>query len=217
MAAIDIDRDAARDAAQHELAKAIYPKPPLTEQIAVWIERLLYRITAASASVPGGWFTITILLILLTVAIVVAVRIARRAMRTSERGSEALFGSHDLSAAEHRATARRHAAAGDWAPAIRHRLRAVARQLEEDGVLDPAPGRTATELAAAAGRALPPLADRFAAAAECFNGVSYGERPGTEDQYRMIEELDDELGRHPAAPPADTVREGPPQAWAEVG
>ena len=35
------------------------------------------------SSVPGGWFTITVLLILLAVAIVVAVRIARRTMRTN--------------------------------------------------------------------------------------------------------------------------------------
>lgn len=129
MATIDIDRDAARDAAQHELSKAIYPKGSLSEQIIAWIERLLYRITADAASLPGGWFTIAVLLILLAVALLVAVRIARRAMRTKRNRADALFDDHELSAAEHRATAQRHAAAGEWAPAIRHRLRAVARQL----------------------------------------------------------------------------------------
>ncbi|MGZ5226857.1 MAG: hypothetical protein ACXWCS_22085, partial [Burkholderiales bacterium] len=36
-----------------------------------------------------------------------------------------------------------YAVQGEWAAAIRHRLRAVARQLEETGILNPAPGRTA--------------------------------------------------------------------------
>lgn len=199
MVPIDIDRDAARDAARRELSKAIYPRESLTDQILTWIERLLYRITAGAASVPGGWFTVAILLVLLAVAVLVAVRIARRAMRSSRSGGDPLFDDHELSAAEHRAAAERDAAAADWASAIRHRLRAVARHLEENGTLAATPGRTATELARDAGRALPGLADRFASAAEAFNDVTYGELPGHEDRYRMIVALDDEVAAHPSA------------------
>ena len=130
----------------------------LTERIIGWFEELLYRLAAEGSGVPGGWFTISILLILLVIAVVVAVRIARRTMRTNRGGRYALFGGHELSAAEHRATAEQYAAEGNWSAAIRHRLRAVARQLEEDGVLDPVPGRTATELARDAGRVIPDLA-----------------------------------------------------------
>ena len=140
MPAIDIDRDAAHEAAQRELAKPIYPKASLTERLADWLDDLLYRIVQEGSSLPGGWFTISVLLILLAVAIVVAVRIARRTMRTNRGGEHALFDTHELSAAQHRATAEQYAAAGNWAAAIRHRLRAVARQLEEDGVLDPGAG-----------------------------------------------------------------------------
>ena len=100
---------------------------------------------------PGGWFTITVLFILLAIAVVVAVRIARRTMRTNRGGDYPLFGAAQLTAAQHRATAEQYAAEGNWAAAIRHRLRAVARQLEETGVLDPVPGRTANELARDAG------------------------------------------------------------------
>jgi hypothetical protein len=50
-------------------------------------------------------------------------------MRTDRGGRYALFGEHELSAAEHRATAEQYAASGDWAAAIRHRLRAVDRHL----------------------------------------------------------------------------------------
>ncbi|QZT63155.1 DUF4129 domain-containing protein [Mycolicibacterium austroafricanum] len=215
MSTIDIDRDAAQEAAQNELAKSIYPKPSPMDMLYDWIEQLLYRLTASAAKFPGGWYTVAVLLVLLVVAVVVAVRIARRAMRSDRSTGPALFGDHILSAAEHRATAERHASSGDWAPAVRHRVRAIARQLEENGVLDPVPGRTATELARAAGRALPALAGELSTAAETFNDVTYGEQPATESQYRMIAALDDHLGsRTPSsvAVHADAAH----QPWAEV-
>ena len=195
MPAIDIDRDAAHEAAQRELAKPIYPKASLTERLSEWLDDLLYRIVQEGSSLPGGWFTISVLLIILAVAIVVAVRIARRTMRTNRGGKHALFDTHELSAAQHRATAEQYAAAGNWAAAIRHRLRAIARQLEEDGVLNPVPGRTATELAKDAGKTVPDLAGELLQAANAFNDVTYGERPGTEPAYRMIADLDDHLRR----------------------
>ena len=195
MPAIDIDRDAAHEAAQRELAKPIYPKASLTERLSEWLDDLLYRIVQEGSSLPGGWFTISVLLIILAVAIVVAVRIARRTMRTNRGGKHALFDKHELSAAQHRATAEQYAAEGNWAAAIRHRLRAIARQLEEDGVLNPVPGRTATELAKDAGKTVPDLAGELLQAANAFNDVTYGERLGTEPAYRMIADLDDHLRR----------------------
>ncbi|MEH3143321.1 MAG: DUF4129 domain-containing protein [Mycobacterium kyogaense] len=195
MAPIDIDRDAARDAAQNELSKAIYPRPSLTDQFLAWLDRLLYRITADAASLPGGWVTVTVLVVLAIAVVLIVVRIARRAMRSSRTGSvDELFAGHLLSAAEHRAAAQRHAAQGDWTPAIQHRLRAVARQLEEDEVLGAAPGRTATELAVDAGRTMPELASHFDSAAAAFNDVSYGGVDGTEERYEMVRALDDALG-----------------------
>ncbi len=216
MPTIDIDRDAAHEAAQSELAKPIYPKPSLIEQLYNWIDQLLYRLVAKGASIPGGWFTVAVLLILLAVAVVVAVRIARRAMRTGRGDSPTLFGGRELSAAEHRATAENYAAAGDWAPAIRHRLRAVARRLEENGTLDPVPGRTATELARAAGREITGLADELAAAAEVFNDVTYGERLGLESQYLMIAALDGKLGSHIASGTGETRESSAQPTWTEM-
>jgi hypothetical protein len=213
---IDIDRDAAHDAAQRELSKPIYPKPSLTERLMKWLEELLYRLADASASVPGGWLTITVLVILLVIAIVVAIRIARRTMRTNRGGELALFGEHELSAAEHRATAEQYAASGNWSAAIRHRLRAVARQLEESSVLDPVPGRTATELARDAGRAIPPLAGELRRAAEAFNEVTYGEQPGTEAEYRMVADLDDHLRSRTSTVAAGDAAPATPGDWAEV-
>lgn len=188
---IDIDRDAAHDAAQNELTKPIYPRASPTEQIADWIKELLYRITSAGSTIPGGWFTISVLLILVAVAVVVAVRIARRTMRTDRGADHALFGSQELSAVQHRAIAEQYAAQGDWSAAIRHRVRALARRLEETGVLDPVPGRTATELARDAAAALPALSTELFSAATIFNDVAYGEQPGTESAYREIAALDE--------------------------
>jgi uncharacterized protein DUF4129 len=211
---IDIGRDAAHDAAQRELGKPIYPRASLTERLIDWIEELIFKLMSEGASVPGGWFTISVLVVLVAVAVVVAIRVARRTMRTN-RGAKALFGAHELTAHEHRTLAQRSAAQGDWAAAIRHRLRAVARQLEEYGVLNPVPGRTATELARDAGAAIPSLAPQFTTAAESFNDVTYGERPGTEPGYLAIVELDDLLlrrshGGTPSAAP-DAVDE-----WAAL-
>ncbi|OBB79261.1 DUF4129 domain-containing protein [Mycolicibacterium peregrinum] len=191
MTSIDIDRDAAHDAAQNELTKPIYPRASPTEQIGDWINDLLYRITAAGSTIPGGWFTISVLAILLVAAVVVAVRIARRTMRTARNGDNALFGSQELSAAQHRSIAEQYATQGDWSAAIRHRVRALARHLEESGVLDAVPGRTATELARDAAAALPAKSTGLFSAASTFNDVTYGEHPGTEAAYREIAALDE--------------------------
>ena len=214
MSAIDIDRDAAHEAAQNELSKPIYPRPSLTDQLSRWLDEFLYRLIMKGSSVPGGWFTIALLALLVVAAFVVAVRIARRTMRTN-RGDQGLFGIHELSAAEHRATAQGYAAQGNWAAAIRHRLRAVARQLEEAGLLNPVPGRTATELARDAAELLPDFTTDLRSAATVFNDVTYGEQPGTEPGYRMVAELDDALRRH-SAPPVATVDTASADDWTPL-
>ena len=205
MPTIDIDSDAAYEAAQRELQKPIYPKPSLTERLIEWINELIYRLAGAGASLPGGWFTLTILVILLLVAIVVAIRIARRTMRTNRGSGYALFGENELSAAEHRATAEQYAATGNWAAAIRHRLRAVARQLEETAVLDAIPGRTATELARDAGKALPKLLRRIIRVGKRFQRRHLRRPPG--NGIRLPD--DRRARRSPAVPHAGADRERP--------
>jgi hypothetical protein len=193
MPAIDIDRDTARDAAQRELDKPIYPKGSISQRISEWIHELLYRIIEKGSSMPGGWLTITVLVILAIAAVVVAVHIARRTIRTRRDGDYQLFDAGQLTAAQHRAIAERFAAEENWTAAIRHRLRAVARGLEESGTLDPAPGRTANELAADAAERLPALAAELSRSATAFNDVTYGERPGIPAAYQLIVYLDNHL------------------------
>ena len=216
MPSIDIDRDAAHQAAQTELDKPIYSKGSAAQQLDEWISDKLYRSLEATSKIPGGWLTATVLLILLAGAVAVAVHVVRRTMHTKRGGDYQLFEAAPLTAAQHRATAESYAAEGNWATAIRHRLRAVARQLEEAGVLNQNPGRTANELARDAGAVLPRLAGELSRAATAFNDVTYGERPGTQAAYQVIADLDDHLrSRSSAVMPAP----GQPvtiESWAQV-
>src|SRR6202034_4799565 len=96
MPAIDIDRDTAHEAAQRELDKPIYPKGSLPQRLHEWIHELLYRVLEQGSSVPGGWFTVSVLLTLLAVGVVIAVRIARRTIRTRHGSDYQLFDAHHL-------------------------------------------------------------------------------------------------------------------------
>ena len=190
---VDIDRETAHDAAARELAKAIYPDTSLSDRVAAWINDLLQKMLKAGTALPGGWLAIVLLGLLVAAGLTVAVRIARRTMG-SRRGDH-LFGSRPMAAAEHRAKAEQAAAQSDWSSAIRQRVRAIGRQLEEDGVLNPVPGRTAGELAAEAGQALPAFTAALVAAATVYDDVTYGRRPGSELGYRLVSDLDDRLCR----------------------
>ena len=216
MPTIDIDRDAAHQAAQHELAKAIYPKASAAQRFHDWVDELLYRLLEKASSVPGGLLAITVLLIVLVVGVVVAFRVVRQTMRTSRGGDYQLFDAGQLGAAQHRAAAERFAAEGNWTAAIRHRLRAIAREFEETGLLNPTPGRTANELAFEAGGRLPHLASELSRAAAAFNDVTYGEQPGTSAAYQMIVDLDYHVRFHSAAGTPAVSRPEMSDSWAPV-
>lgn len=196
---VDIDRDPAHTEAQHELAKPIYASER-GHSVTDWLNQAVDRLLARTAEIPGAGFTVAVVAVLLVVAVLIAIRVARRTMR-SGRTDHALFEAGGYSAAECRAAAEKAAAEGDWSLAIRQRLRALARGLEETGTLNPLPGRTANELARDAGAALPGAADELGRAATVFNDVTYGERPGTEAGYRQITELDNRLRVQPPPRP----------------
>lgn len=216
MPSIDIDRDAAHRLAQDELDKPIYSKGSPGQQFIDWVSDVIYRLLQKISSVPGGWLTATVLFTLLTIAVIVGIHILRRTMRARRGGDHSLFETAQLTAAQHRATAESCAAEGNWASAIRHRLRAVARQLEETKVLTPAPGRTANELARDAGAALPHLVSELRQAAMAFNDVTYGEQPGTQAAYQMVADLDDHLLTRWQGGPLEPGRPAATESWAQV-
>ncbi|BBY99546.1 DUF4129 domain-containing protein [Mycolicibacterium fallax] len=210
--AVDIGAEQARELARQELADPRYPRATLTDRLNEWLSDVLDRIVMKASDVPGGWLTILVLTVLLVVAVVLTVRLIRRTMHTEDAAAP-LYAGAELSAEQHRRRAEDCAARGDWAAAIRHRLRAVARALEESGVLALVPGRTASELAEAASAPFPGLSGEFHSAAAVFNDVTYGERPGDEGGYRLVAGLDDHLlGAPVGGPPGPAPAEG----WSAI-
>ncbi len=188
-AAVDVpvepDRDEARRAARAELSDPVYreAEPSLVRRVTDWIGARLGELASAlTDATPGGIAGVVLALVLL-VALVAAVR-ARVGPTTRARGRRAtgVFGPEVRTADQHRDAARRAAGEGGYDTAVREYVRAVVRGLEETGVLDPRPGRTAHEAAREAGARLPTLAGDLRAAAVLFDEVHYGgRRPGPRD------------------------------------
>lgn len=195
---VTIGREAAREAARHELSKPVYHQnDPSLFQRALnrfweWVGDLFDR---ASGATPGG--TLGLLAIALFVLLLVAAlwwRLgAPRRTATSEAGT--LFDDGVRSAADHRATAEALAGEGRWSEAVQERMRAVVRSLEERTLLDPRPGRTADEAAAEAAVSLPSHATALRAAARTFDDVTYGARPADAEMYATLTTLDQALSR----------------------
>lgn len=194
-----ITRDGARAAAQRELSKAIYHRddPPwpvrVVKIVMRWFSRLLDTVARHS---PGGGAGA--LLILLVVGVVVAVAWWRvGTVRSDRRIAGGVLADPRRSAADHLRDAEAAAAAGRWHDAVIARMRALARQLEDDGVLEARPGRTADELAAEAGAARPDAAAALRSAARTFDDVAYGGRTATRDMYDVIVSAADAMATSP--------------------
>ncbi|MFA1548580.1 DUF4129 domain-containing protein [Actinomadura chokoriensis] len=194
-----IGRDEARELARRELEKQIYRRdePSWLErwwnEFTEWLQQLFNQApNPQSQGSGGGWTSIAIIVVvaLVAVGLVVWLMWGRRNPRSR---TDPLLDDRPSTALDHRDAAERHAAAGQWADAIRERLRAIARDLEERAVLAARPGRTADELAAEAGGAVPELAGELAAGVAIFDDVWYGDRPGTAEGYARMRELDERL------------------------
>lgn len=180
-AVAELTREAARQAARRELSKARYrdAEPSLLERgISAVLRRLgelLDRVT-----VPGGRGGLLLLALLVVGAVaVVLVRLGPLQRRTARGPAPALDAGPRQSAEGHRQAALQAEQAGAYAAAVREWLRAVVRELEDRGVLDVRPGRTALEVARDGGAALPALAGELSTAAVIFDQVWYGGRPAS--------------------------------------
>ena len=208
-----VGRQAAARRARAELAKPIYhPQPPLPVRILRAITSWLGRLYHSAQGLPGGWWAIvTLTALLVIVAAIVLARIGPLA-RAQRRARELVAPGRALSAADPRSAAARLAEAGDFAGAICERVRAIAAELDERGVLRPVTGRTADEFAAEAGQAMPPYAADLRGAALLFDEVRYGQRAGSRPGYDRVAELDTRIrasagraGWRAAQPVADGV------------
>jgi hypothetical protein len=122
----------------------------------------------------------------------------RGASSHRRRGHSGLDLVADQSSQELRAEADALAERGEWAQAVRARLRAVVRALEERGVIDPRPGRTAAEVAAEAGALRPDLRDLLWKGAVTFGEIWYGRRTANAQDDAVIRELDTAVRRRTA-------------------
>ena len=206
IAADPIGREAAQRLARQELAKAIYHPH---ESFLTWLNNQLGRLfNTTNVDVPGGWWALVALIAL--VVIIAGLVLARvgPVARSRRRGSPGpIGGAMPLSAREHRELARRLAADGDYSGATLEYVRAIATDLEERTILPPAPGRTADELAADAGRLLPAHADVLKAAARMFDDVRYGGRDGTEQGVARLRDADAAISA--SAPTRDVATQAP--------
>lgn len=207
-----VGREQARDLAHHELRKQIYHRDEpsfldrLLRRISDWLDSTLDHVPGNHAGGSGSWTALVVLLaILALIAAAIWWRMGSVRRNAAERGS--LLEDTPSTAEDHRVAAERHAAAGEWPEAIRERLRAIARDLEERVIVEPRAGRTADELAVEAGATLPDHADALLAGVRVFDDVWYGGRAGDAAGYEQLTELDRRLR---AAKPKPLVAEGAP-------
>jgi Domain of unknown function (DUF4129) len=180
--------------ARTELSKASYhPHESLTQRLLDAVNRLLNHVYTAGKSFPGGWWSVVALAALTALAVTLVLARLGPLARAHREPGQLAPGGQPLGAADHRQRAAQLAGAGDYAAAILEAVRGVARQLEERGVLSPRLGRTADEIAAEAGLALPAEAAALRDTARLFDDICYGERPGTAAGYALVQALDTRL------------------------
>jgi hypothetical protein len=184
-------RQAGQRLARTELSKAIYHhQPSLTERVAHFLLTWLARLFRATQGLPGGWWGFVVLVVLAATLVTVVLARIGPVARAQRRRAQPGPAPPARTAGEHRDAATRLAEAGDYAAAICERVRAIAAELDERGVLMPRIGRTADEFAAEAGRVLPPHAAGLLSAARLFDEVRYGQRRGTRPGYEQVADLD---------------------------
>lgn len=192
MISSDVSGQTARELARRELEDGRYAKaqPSLATRIVKRLVEAVVRLfDSAAAATPGGRAGLVVVLLLLVVlAVLIAVRL--RVVRGTGAARSVFASGAALSAEEHRARAEELAASGAFDEAVRERLRAVVRDLEGRGVLDPRPGRTSVEVAAEAGRLVPALSGPLQQAARTFDEVWYGGRRADAAAYAVLVDVD---------------------------
>lgn len=183
-----ITRDGAQHDAQRELNKAIYHQHSDSWPVRAlrWIGHQLDTILNKTLEhAPAG--NVGALSLVVLAAVIVALIVWRVGVpqRVASIGA-VMTGTTTLTAAEHRQRSEAAAATGDYATAVLERMRAITRELEERNILDARPGRTATEVATAAGPRLTGGAATLHDAARTFNDVVYGGARADADRLERL-------------------------------
>lgn len=190
------DPDEAREWLERELSDPVYREAEATvfdrvaRAIAEFFEAIFNpRVDGAAWS--GVW---TVILVLLAAALIVTAFVIWGRPRLEHRragASSEIFDDDARSADELRADAERAAGEADWDAAVVLRFRALARGLDERGVLRAPPGTTARALARAAAPFFPDSAPGLDAGSSAFDDVRYLRRAATADVYAEVAAVDD--------------------------
>ncbi len=189
---VDPDAETARGWAEAELANPIYHERESLLMAAIrWLlERWADAQVAVRGVDPRTAALVLGTLVLIGVLVVLVVAGPVRRARRAERASVELFGDDVRSAAELRAGADAHAAAGRWSEAVLDRFRALLRGLEERALVDERPGKTAHEAAAEAAAVLLDQAEDLLRGSRLFDDVCYGDAAATADDDAWLRALD---------------------------
>lgn len=187
-----VTRDGAQAAARSELSKRAYHRndPSLIERGVVWLLKKLGKLLDNSVNHAPGHSVGLLLIIAILAGVIVLIAARVGVLRRSRHIDTAIFSVEETTARDHRERAQGFADTGEWALAVREWLRAIARELEQRGVLDPRPGRTADELSREAGARLPALIDELGTATSAFDAIWYGGRPATATDEQLLRDLD---------------------------
>ena len=191
------DPDEARDWAERELERAAYreAEPTLFDRVAQAIGQFfidLFNPQLGGAAWSPVW---TAVIVALIVALIVGAfgtwGPPRGDPRRRRPATAGVYAADERTADELRRAARAAADAGDWDGAIVLRFRAVARALDERGIIHAPPGMTAHAFVTAARDFFPAQAADLAAAGGVFDDVRYLRRPGTQGSSEAIAALDE--------------------------
>lgn len=189
----DLGRDDAAAAARRELSNPAYHRDdePWYSRILTWItDHLQSALDQMSSKAPGGWLGIAIAIVIL-VGFLAVLRMRLGPIRHNEKRVQLLFdGDSALTSAAHRATGDEYARTGRYHDALRERMRAIVRCLEERAIFEPRQGRTADEAANDATRVLPDVAIPLHEAARTFDATWYGRHRVDASTYARMVELD---------------------------
>jgi hypothetical protein len=186
------DAETARQWAVDELAKAPYQprSESLLDKIGNWLGDVMSGLGDLGSGLGAGRAVLAIAVVALVVgAVVFAVVGPMR--RARKRAREHLVFEDDArDAATMRASAEQAAERGLWQLAILERYRAVIRSLEERDLIPERPGMTAHEAATEIARRFPDVRHPVAYASDIFDGVRYGNRNATAEDYEKMVSLD---------------------------
>jgi hypothetical protein len=186
-------RGEARSWAFEELSRREYQeaRPGLVERGLKWLWDRINLLDLGTGAPPT--LGLVAMGVLIAAVLWYSVRRSGGLHRVARRASVEVLPDRPTTAAEHRLEADRQAAAGAWDLAVVERFRAVARELEEQALLEVQPGRTAVEIAREGGRARPDLVTELLRASRFFDDVSYGHLSVGSAADEALRELDDRL------------------------